>query len=218
MTLEDFFIGKSDIEGMDQDIITDLYNIVEKFGKIDQEDQIVRFVSGDLGLGYKLSIATSINGDRMLVRKLDMDTNQEMKLARTIKGDIFWDGSLIVEDIKKAVEKIYQLGDSACEDYIHGKYITDKIFSSPGTGFIVPPGKDPQNLLNRFDHPEKLIVIRGPFGYIVQRKDHLSYLKRRAEMIMQICKEQNIDLNDIGKLSFSDVLDMRREIEKRMDK
>lgn len=96
------------------------------------------------------------------------------------------------------------------------KYVVDNVFSKVGSVFMVPEGEDPQVLLSQFDHPEKLVIVEGPYGRSIQHRDHLPHLEKRAKIVMQMLKERNMTTNDVAKLSFDDILKMRKEIEKRM--
>ncbi len=111
--------------------------------------------------------------------------------------------------------------DEKLEKYISGKsekYIVDNIFSKVGSVLVIPVDEDSQNILNQFDHPEKLIVSYGPYGYTIQHKDHISYLEKRVNVVSEFLKEKNITAEDVKNLSFCDILSMREEIDKRMEK
>ena len=98
----------------------------------------------------------------------------------------------------------------------------DEIFSEAGTVFMIPDGQDPQKFMNRFDKPEKLIALENHVGIrAIHHRDHLSHIKKREEIVVQLCKERGIDLSDINesmsKLDFDDIMKLREEIQRRMD-
>lgn len=216
---DDFFIEKPKIEGITEKIVDNLHDIVDKFGTFDVNENITRFASGDIGLGFELYLSTSLDGKRMLVTKFSSKISLGgLEIIKTIIGDIFWDKCLTPKECNAAIKNIYEVGRMVTfKDFKPGKYVVDDIFSSPGIGFMVPPGKDPQEILNQFDQPEKLTVIKSLYGYVVQHIDHLSYTERRSKIVMQILNEKGIDLNDIGKIGFDDIIKMREEIQKRME-
>ena len=226
MLKNDFFVEKPSIDNVSEDIINDLYDIIDKFGSIDTEDNMMHFSSGDLGLGYEIHMSSSLDGSVMMVAKsASKITFQGIEFIRTIIGDIFWDGTLTAEEVKNATIKIYELGEGKIVDkfdFKPGKYSVDEIFSEIGTVFMVPDGKDPQKFIKRFDKPEKLIILENPVGIrVIHHRDHLSHVKKRGEIVVQLCKERGIDLSDINesmsKLDFDDIMKLREEIQRRMD-
>lgn len=219
MSENDFFIEQPKIVGITENIIDNLHDIISKFGTVDIKEHIIRFASGDVGLGYELYISTSLDGKKMLVTKFFSKISfGGLEYIRTIIGEVFWDKSLTAEESILAIKKIYEFGGiTTFKDFKPGKYIVNDIFSSPGIVFMVPPEKNPQELLDQFDYPEKLSIVKSPIGYVIQHKDHLSYTEKRANIVMQILSEKHIDMNDVSKLSFDEVLKMREEIQKRME-
>ena len=219
MSEDDFFTEKPNIEGVNKDIINDLHNIVDKFGSMDTNDSIMRFSSGDLGLGYEINMSASLDGRMLIItRSSSKITFQGLEFMHTIIGDVFWDRKLTSEEVKNATRKIYDLVDGKMVDkfdFKPGKYSVDETFSEVGTVFMVPNGEQPQKFINRFDKPEELIVTKNPVGVtVVQHRDDLLHIKKREEIVLQVCKERGID---IDKIDFVDVMELRQEIQRRMD-
>ena len=222
------------IKDLTPELLADIYDITEKFGTLNEEDQIINFSSGDLGLGYKLYISISaILGNKNLVISKNVVMLNGSKMVKLKDGYIIWDKTLTVEDVINTINKIDELakkfglmdhdnkrkriGGNFVEKNTD-RYIVEDVFEKQGTVFMVPAGKDPEKMLGLFDHPEKLTIVTEPFGTTIRLKDGTEYLERRKNIAMELLKEKGISIEYVKNLTLEDILEMREEIDKRLTK
>lgn len=219
------------IKGLTPKLLSDIYDVVEKFGTINEDDQIINFSSGDLGLDYKIYISTStISGNKNLIISKNVVMLGGTEMIDVNGGYIAWDKTLTTEDVTNAIKKIDELATKhglidcdnkrkkICEKFVdknNDLYRVHEIFKQ-GTVFTVPSGKDPEKMLGLFDHPEKLTIVKEPFGTIIRLKDDTDYLEKRKNIVMELLKEKGVNLEDIRNLSLDDIMEMREEIDRRL--
>lgn len=221
------------IKGITPELISDIYDIVEKFGIIHEGDQTIDFKSGDLGLGYELYISrSSIQENKNLIVSKNLVMSQS-ELIPTKDGLIAWDSTLTVEEVNNAIEKIDELAktfglidkdnkrirtEGISDKPLkreEDKYRVDEIFKVPGTVFLVPFGKETEEMLNLFDHPEKLTIV-GEHPKLVGLIDDIEYVEKRRNVVMELLKEKGMSMEDVKDIPSDDILNMRKEIETRL--
>ena len=104
-----------------------------------------------------------------------------------------------------------------------GKLMVDETFSTQGGCMPWFPGHPefptPESVLEEFDKPEELMVIRTGVGYGIVRKTHLPHLRRRERIANQVLEEHGIlSLEGISVLDIKEAMELRREIEERMER
>jgi len=223
------------IKGLTPELISDIYDIVEKFGIIHEDDQTIDFKSGDFNLGYELYISrSSIPENKNLIVSKNLVMSQGSEFIPTKDGLIAWDSTLTVEEVKNAIFKIDELAKTfglIDKDNkrirVEGisdkplkreedKYRVNEIFKVPGTVFLVPPGKETEDMLNLFDHPEKLTIV-GDHPKLVGLTDDIKYIEKRRNVVMELLKEKGVSMEDVKDIPLDDILMMRKEIEKRLE-
>ncbi len=225
-------INEERIKDLTPELLADIYDITEKFGTINEEDQIINFSSGDLGLGHKLYISiSSILGNKNLVISKNVVMISGSKMVKLKDGYLVWDKTLTVEDVINTINKVNELAKKyglmdhdnkrkrICGNFVEKNadlYRVDEIFQKQGTVFIVPDGKDPDKILKSFDCPEKLTIITESFGTIIRLKDSVEYLEKRKNIAMELLKEKGINIEHINHLTLEDILEMREEIDIRL--
>lgn len=220
------------IKDLTPELIADIYDVADKFGTLNEEDHITNFSSGDLGLGHKLYISMStISGNKNLVISKNVVMLSGSNMVKLKDGYIVWDKTLKVEDVINTINKIDELakkyglidhdnkrkriGGNFVEKNTE-RYRVNEIFGKQGTVFMVPAGKDPEKMLGLFDHPEKLTIVTESFGTTIRLKDSSEYLERRKNIAMELLKEKGISIEFVKDLTLEDILEMREEIDKRL--
>lgn len=234
------FLRPPEVRGLTPALVADTFDITRKWGQVDVDDQLIRFQSGNLGLGYELITSArmepgSPEGLLLIVAKSAVPLGG-MVFIRTDQGIVMWHRQLTSEEAQKAVSVIDQNAKKAGlisetgerkalspehSVFMPEKYKTEEVFRESGSSFLVPPGEDPEKYLNRFDRPDDLTIVGMPGGgFSIIKKDQLPYLQRRAQIVHQILAERGININDpslIGKLSAAEILRLREEIQRRLN-
>ncbi len=221
------------IKGITPELISDIYDIVEKFGNIHEEEHTIDFKSGDIGLGYELYISKSTTPEnRNLIVSKHLVMSYGSEFVSYENGFIIWDKTLTVEEVKNAIQKIDEFAKTVglirdnkrirvegISDKLlkreEDKYRVDEIFKVPGTVFLVPSGKAPEDILSLFDHPEKLTIV-SEYPKLVGLTDDIKYIEKRRNVVMNVLKEKGMDMEDVKDIPLDDILMMRKEIEKRL--
>lgn len=222
------------IKGITPELISDIYDVVEKFGHIHEEEHTIDFKSGDIGLEYELYISKSTTpGNRNLIVSKHLVMLYGSEFVSYEDGFIIWDKTLTVEEVKNAIQKIdefaktvglirdnkrirvMRMSDKTLENE-NDKYRVDEIFKVPGTVFLVPPGKETEDMLNLFDHPERLTIV-SEYPKLIGLIDDIKYIEKRRNVVMEVLKERGMNMEDVKDIPLDDILNMRKEIEKKLE-
>lgn len=233
------FLGRPGVKGLRPDIVEDIHDITRKFGQVDVGDQVIRFRSGNLDLGYELFTSApikplSLKAPILLVAK-SIVPRGGMEFIRTDQGLIIWHKQLTAKEAENVVRVIDRdakgggLIDEAGKRSPFppelsianpSKYNVEEVFGRGDASFMVPPGQDPKKFLERFDDPDKLSVVGTPVGgFVIVRKDQMPSLQRREHVARELLLSRGIDINDpgsIGRLSVNEILELKKEIKQRL--
>ncbi len=176
----------ADVDGR---LLADLYDCVAKFGRYYH--------------GYQMR-SLSREGPRPLNVAVVVDPpgNYNMNVSRVpgaiMKGRVmtlplsdgysacFWDGDITVAEVRELIESVdAEMKDCGFlqdgsrrqvfrDDDRPGLLEVDKIFSQPGSVYLLPDGTDPAELKARFDRPEELhpVTMYGGQQGFVHKRDH----------------------------------------------
>lgn len=233
------FIEQPEIPGLSKELIFDLKDIVTKLGKASPRQQKVRFRSGDLGEGLELNISASTKPeDNGLIVTASSTTEKGLSRIRTNQGDIMWDNLLTAQDAEESVKRIDNIvrnfglidpktgerkpipPDIAIEKPGEFNYRVEDVFARPDTD-MPALNDDPKELLEQFDYPERLAIFEMPIdGTTIILEENLPYFEKKERITLDLLREKGIDMADpraFGKLPLEDRLNLRKEVEKRME-
>lgn len=232
------FLEQPPVRGVSKQLVFDLYDIANKFSQVDPEASIAIFTSGDLGDNLNLRLTRSPNlenGTLLVSNGNNSSTEQGVTFIFTSIGSLMWDLSLSAREVKIAVAQIdaqaLQAGliDEQTGDRKHlppetriaklPKFNVSEQFTKPGYARLVLPGEDPQKILSEYDDPDKLEVLDTPYGgsvIVLRDETHQAYREKRERIARDVLREKGISMEMIGELGYEEIIEFRKEIEKRI--
>lgn len=180
------FTKQPEIRGVSKNLILDLQDIVEKWGKVNTHMGQVQFRSNELPNGVSLTLTISSNPETSDL----FVANGEMRIGKfatleSNRGMIAWDTTLAAADAKEAVRIInghYQeqglydpktgtrkpiSQDVSLERPSDRMRKVSEMFANPTNVFVTKLDRPIDVILSEFDEPDKLEVdVQGDFVYV----------------------------------------------------
>lgn len=228
----EFGIVKNEyLPGLTPEILAEIYAIGWHYGTPDGTGLAANvFRPETLGLESTLIIkAATAPGNRSLsVGKSDnFFIHPNLKINT---GIVMWDTTLTIDEANTEIARINakaeELGlyDPKTGERIEyhptlpaRKKLVEEVFSYKGAGVLIPPGKDPMEVLGEFDDPELLIAKALPVGYegfIVVRRTDSKWVDAKLRITNDVFTEKGI--TDISKITREEYEALSNEIARRL--
>lgn len=190
--------GEPAIEGLTQNITSQLDDIVQKWGLVEPRRQALWFRSGDIGLGHELIVRQSLtdqDGPKGMIVSKSPVPRIHADFIKTVDGAITWEKGFTVAEALNAIAKVDErarekgLIDEAGnrkrllpEESLrrfkdHPRYSVDQTFKR--YPFIpVNQGDDVEDYIRDFDQPERLTILRVGGGKAISLKEYGDRFRR----------------------------------------
>jgi hypothetical protein len=221
--------------GLTNELLVDLHDLVQKFGVIDQVDK-VRRIYLDEPHGIYICAPNDPSKKSMVIIGKDRRATEGSYLIRylgAIPEILFWDRRVTVESIMSFIVAIDIIAkENELIDPVTGKRTQTNMYSEGGKWevddalresrsvmLVNPHGPSAAQIIERFDHPELLTIMRTMLGgEVIVRKESLDYHQKREQVVLQVLKEEGIslDVKSLISLPFKKVSEIYDKVKQRM--
>ncbi len=228
------FLENPEVRGVSKELITDLDDILHKFGDVIIRDETISFgFTASNESETPLYLSGSIKPESPIFMTVHKDRLIErIAMLKTNKGIIMWDKNLEAKLVKETVAKIDAIAlQAGLIDLKNGSRISkpkETRFRMPGKyraedltdgkAMAVMSYQDPEELLQQFDNPELLEIRRTPEGLVsISLKEDHKRLEKRESIAREVMSELGITFENAGDLPVSEIMRIRELIQKRSE-